>query len=110
AQLVLSLLEAYALVTEVVAQQADAAWERDALVKQAVKKARADHADGQLNYYETLSKPTFKNTVRLLEDWAAIERIPQPKGKKASATVYQISADWGVEKINALQTRLRTFL
>ncbi|AWV90630.1 glycerol-3-phosphate acyltransferase [Bradymonas sediminis] len=107
ARLVASLLEAYALVVEMVAQS-EARWERDALIKKALKKSRADYAAGQIFYYESISKPTFKNAVRLLDDWAAIEKISV--GKKASALAYSPSEDWDRARFDALTGRLRSFL
>lgn len=105
--LVLSFLEAYALVAEVVAES-EGVWERDALVKQAIKKARGFHATGELSYYESLSKPTFKNTVRLLEDWEMIER--QPSTKKGHSLDYKVSAETSAADFLALRDRLRAFL
>jgi len=107
ARLVASLLEAYALVTEMVAQ-AEERWERDALVKRALKKARSDYAAGDIFYYESISKPTFKNAVRLLDDWAAIIKVNV--GKKGSALTYSAAPDWERARFDELRAHLRSFL
>lgn len=107
AGLVTSLLEAYALVADVVAHS-DATWERDAMLKQVLKKARADYAAGGVLFYETLSKPTFKNAVHLLEDWGCIERLADTK--KGSALSFRAADDWDAQRFGALQERLRAFI
>lgn len=107
ARLVVSLLEAYALVVEMVSQS-EPQWERDALIKRALKKARNDYAAGDIFYYETISKPTFKNTVRLLDDWGAIEKISA--GKKGSTLAYRATTGWDGARFDELWAHLRSFL
>ena len=52
---------------------------RDEIVDDALKSGRNDYLGGRIIYYETISKPTFKNALRLFEDWDIIERV---EGKK----------------------------
>ncbi len=105
-RLVLSFLEAYALTAELL-EEMEGVWERDDLVKKALKRARNDYLRGRILYYETLSKPTFKNAVRLFEDWGVIER---QEAKKGSAYCYCVQEDWKGEKLDELQEHLRAFV
>ncbi|QDG51022.1 hypothetical protein FIV42_09845 [Persicimonas caeni] len=106
-RLVLSFLEAYALTAELL-EEMEGVWEREDLVKKALKRARNDYLRGRILYYETLSKPTFKNAVRLFEDWGVIER--QKDAKKGSAYCYRLVDDWEGDKLADLQSHLRAFV
>jgi glycerol-3-phosphate O-acyltransferase len=106
-RLVLSFLEAYAIIAELLGEM-DGIWEREDLVKKALKRARNDYLRGNILYYETLSKPTFKNAVRLFEDWEVIERMSETK--KSSAYTYQLQQEWDGERLAELQEHLRSFV
>ncbi len=106
-RLVLSFLEAYAIVADMVGE-VEGVWERDDLVKRTLKQARNDFLRGQILHYETLSKPTFKNAVRLLEDWEVIERVAD--AKKSSAYTYRLGDGWQGDKLTELQEHLRAFV
>jgi glycerol-3-phosphate O-acyltransferase len=106
-RLVLSFLEAYAIVAELL-EEMQGVWEREDLVEKALKRARNDYLRGDILYYETLSTPTFKNAVRLFEDWGVIER--KDETKRGSAYRYEIDQSWVGERLEALQQHLRVFV
>jgi glycerol-3-phosphate O-acyltransferase len=106
-RLVPSFLEAYAIVGDLLGEM-EGVWEREDLVKKALKRARNDYLRGRILYYETLSKPTFKNAVRLFEDWGVIER--QEEVTKGSAYRYRLDEDWRGERLEELQNHLRSFV
>jgi glycerol-3-phosphate O-acyltransferase len=106
-RLVLSFLEAYVIAAEILGEM-EGVWERDDLVKRALKRARTDYLRGRILYYETLSKPTFKNAVRLFEDWEVIER--QKDAKKGSAYLYRLRPEWEGAELDELQEHLRSFV
>lgn len=107
-RLVLSFLEAYALVAEVLPSLHEQARERDDIVEEALKAGRRGYLGGKIIYYETISKPTFKNALRLFEDWHIVARVDT---KKAGRYAYQLSPDWGGPRsCRALQTRLERFV
>ncbi len=106
-RLVLSFLEAYVIAAELLGE-VEGVWERDDLVKKALKRARSDYLRGRILYYETLSKPTFKNAVRLFEDWEVIER--QEGVKKGAAYCYKLQPEWEGAKLEELQDHLRSFV
>jgi glycerol-3-phosphate O-acyltransferase len=106
-RLVLSFLEAYALVADLLSE-VEGDWERDDLVKKALKRARQEYLRGRILYYETLSKPTFENAVRLLEDWDVIERVDPPK--KGAAYCYRLREEWSGQRLDELQNHLRAFV
>lgn len=107
-RLVLSFLEAYAVVAEELPSLHERHRGRDEIVEAALKSGRNDYLGGRIIYYETISKPTFKNALRLYEDWDIIERV---EGKKSGSYAYTLDDEWGGPKAcRALQTRLERFV
>lgn len=72
-RLMLSFLEAYALMATFLPELTEGR-ERGALIKDALKRGKAAYLGGELLYYESLSKPTLTNALRLFEDWGIIAR------------------------------------
>ena len=98
----LTFLEAYCVMAEMLDELLEGRVERDKLVERALKKGRKDYLRGGLNFYESISKPTFKNVLRLLEDWGAVER----KGESE----LELSEEWKGERLEEFRQRLRGVL
>lgn len=72
-RMILTFLEAYALMS----RELDGLGEgraRSDLLADALKKGKGAFLRGEVLYYESLSKPTLTNALRLFEDWGVIER------------------------------------
>ncbi|MGM0558677.1 MAG: 1-acyl-sn-glycerol-3-phosphate acyltransferase [Myxococcota bacterium] len=107
-RLVLSFLEAYAVVAEELPSLHEKKRGRDEIVEAALESGRNDYLGGRIIYYETISKPTFKNALRLFEDWDIIDRV---EGKKSGSYEYTLDDEWGGPKAcRVLQTRLERFV
>ena len=86
---VLSFIEAYTIVARAVgelSEQSEKFEERD-LLKAILKRARADYDQGTLLFWESLSKPTYTNALRLLNDWQVTGRDWDASSKK---TIHQL--------------------
>lgn len=90
-RLVLTFLEAYAIVTGLLENMAAKPMEKKEIVESALKSARADYLKGKILFQESLSKPTYENALRLLEDWKIVERIKDDSRKKEA---YQLTKEW----------------
>lgn len=107
-RLVLTFLEAYKIVFSLVARDADRVLEKKDIVDGALKQARADYLKGEILFMESLSKPTYENALRLLEDWKVLERVSDDSKKKES---YRLAEAWGQEhKYDELLKRLEKFV
>ncbi|MEZ4458121.1 MAG: 1-acyl-sn-glycerol-3-phosphate acyltransferase [bacterium] len=90
-RLVLTFLEAYKIVFSLFAKPTDKALDKKEIVDAALKQGRADYAKGEVLFMESLSKPTYENAIRLLEDWKILERLSDDSKKKES---YRVSEAW----------------
>ncbi|MFB6375718.1 MAG: 1-acyl-sn-glycerol-3-phosphate acyltransferase, partial [Bradymonadaceae bacterium] len=77
-RMILSFLESYAIVAGTLGDADDEAFDRTAFVDRALDRGKTDYLRGRILYHESISKPTFKNAVRLFEDWGILERISEP--------------------------------
>lgn len=77
-RMILSFLESYAIVAGEVGEIDTETFERTAIVDRALERGKHDYLRGRILYHESISKPTFKNAVRLFEDWGLLERISEP--------------------------------
>jgi glycerol-3-phosphate O-acyltransferase len=77
-RMILSFLESYAIVAGEVGEIDGETFERAAVVERALERGKHDYLRGRILYHESISKPTFKNAVRLFEDWGLLERISEP--------------------------------
>ena len=100
----LTFLEAYQVMAHTVEELSEAPLERDELVDRAIKAGRKDYLRGRLRFYESISKPTYKNALRLLEDWGAIDREESDEGRKGLS--YALNKAWRGEKLDDFQRRL----
>lgn len=71
---VLSFVEAYSIVAGALGPQLDGEVEEGDLIKGTLKRARADYHKGDVLFWESLSKPTYGNALRLLDDWGIVQR------------------------------------
>lgn len=105
-RMLLSFLEAYAIVVAHVAKLEDAT-SRDDIVDDVLKKGRADHLRGEILFVESLSKPTLLNVLRLLEEWGALVR---EEGNKKDPLL-RIADDWANDgRLTALDERLEALV
>ena len=95
-RMILSFLESYAIVAGELADQNHVVFGRSAFVDRALERGKNDYLRGRILYYESISKPTFKNALRLFEDWGVLERVSDPDEKTVE---YDMSdeTDEGVE-------------
>ncbi|TXD35241.1 hypothetical protein FRC98_17395 [Lujinxingia vulgaris] len=92
-RMVLTFVEAYALVFRRLHELVDVPVERDALIKDVIAKGREQLERSELGFDESLSKPTLLNALRLLEDWGVVERHTSP-GRRREVVSYQVHPDW----------------
>ncbi len=76
-RMVLSFLESYAIVAGEIGEVDEETFTRDEIVERALDRGKHDYLRGRILYHESISKPTFKNAVRLFEDWGLLERISE---------------------------------
>jgi glycerol-3-phosphate O-acyltransferase len=76
-----SLLESYAIVAEELGKLEEASFARSTVIERALDRGKHDYLRGRIIHHESISKPTFKNALRLLEDWGMLER-EETDGKK----------------------------
>lgn len=86
-RLVLTFLEAYAIVASMLEQMVAKPMDKKELLETALKSARSDYLKGRILFQESLSKPTYENAIRLLEDWKVIERVKDESKKRESYVV-----------------------
>lgn len=107
-RLVLTFVEAYAIVFSLVGKNLDRVLEKKEITEGAIKQGRADYAKGEILFQESLSKPTYENALKLLEDWKILERSSDESKKKES---YRLSDAWREEgKYPELLERLKAFV
>ena len=80
-RMTVSFLESYAIVAEELARLEEATFDRSKVIERALDRGKNDYLRGRIIYHESISKPTFKNALRLLEDWGMLERV-STDGKK----------------------------
>ncbi len=85
-RLVLTFLEAYAIVGSIL-PQLEKPTEGGEIVERALTRARNDYLRGRVLFHESLSKPTYLNALRLFVDWKVLDKTTDDKGKD----VYQLS-------------------
>jgi glycerol-3-phosphate O-acyltransferase len=109
-RIVLTFLEAYVIVANLLDDVKDTPMEEGALIKEALKRGRADFLRGEIHFFESLSKPTFKNALRLLVDWGVLEKKVE-SGRKRDTIAYQIGPDWReADRYKELQQKLEDFV
>ncbi len=92
-RMVLPFLEAYAIMAAQLEDCVDTERERGALLSAAMTQGRGDFMRGRILFYESLSKPTFTNALRLFTDWGAVQERRDASRKKEQV-LYQVSATW----------------
>lgn len=92
--LALTFLEAYALLAQRFDALVDEPCEREALLNEALGAGRNQFLKGRILYFESLSKPTLLNALRLFTDWGILEEKRQQLGKKKESVTYMISPQW----------------
>ena len=70
-------------------------------IRLALKNAKTRLEKGELHFQETLSKPTYQNTLKLLRDWDLIEGIH----RSDAGLIYRIKDRVGLIK---MEKRLHT--
>lgn len=106
-RLVLTFLEAYTIVASMLDAMVDRPMQREDFVRAALKRARNDYLAGRVLFHESLSKPTYENALRLLNDWNVVTR--QTDASKKSET-YQVAADWDEARRAELTEHLEGFV
>lgn len=102
---ILSFLEAYTIVAGALEELGDDALDEDEVLKRILKRARADYEHGTVMYWESLSKPTYTNALRLLDDWGVVRREWDASRKKNTIRVVA----GGGERPAELREHLRAF-
>ncbi len=96
---VLNFVEAYWVVVDVVLNEPELT-EKEC-ISLSLKNAKTRLEKGELHFQETLSKPTYQNTLKLLRDWDLIERI----NRSDAGFIYRIKDREGLIK---MEKRLNT--
>lgn len=105
-RLVLTFLEAYTIVASMLPEMIERPLEKSEITSRALKKARTDYLAGRILFHESLSKPTYENALRLLNDWGILTRQFNESKKRET---YQVDPDW-TSKLDELQSRLESFV
>ncbi len=108
-RMVLTFLEAYAIVAGMLDELQDGRMEKKTFVNQAIKKGRKGYLRGDVIFYESISKPTFLNALRLLEDWGAVE-VQRESGRMRDTTYYAVTDEWPAQKYWSLRKRIDAFV
>ncbi len=87
---VLSFLEAYTIVAGCIEDFVDARPDEAEVLKTILKRARTDYEQDRIIFWESLSKPTYRNALRLLDDWGVVEREWDATKKKMT---YRVPAE-----------------
>ncbi len=104
-RLVLTFLEAYAIIAAMLDELHEGRMERDKFVELAIKRGRKSFLRGDVIFSESISKPTFINALRLLEDWGAVKQ-ERDTGRMRETAYYSVGEEWSAEKYWNLQKRL----
>jgi glycerol-3-phosphate O-acyltransferase len=103
-RLVVTFLEAYAIAAAMLPNLVDQRCEKKELLESILKQGR-----DQVFYYESLSKPTFQNALRLFVDWGILDR-EFGDGRKGGE-FFRVSEEWQQEgRCVALEERLNAFV
>ncbi len=105
-RLVLTFLEAYTIVARMLDEMVDRPLEKSEITARALKKARSDYLAGRILFHESLSKPTYENALRLLNDWGVLTRQFDESKKRET---YQVDPEW-TRKLDELQNHLESFV
>lgn len=109
-RMILSFLEAYAIIAGFLTEIAEREIEDQELIKAALKQGRSDYLRGQVLLFESLSKPTFVNAIRLLIDWGVLQRHATP-GRKRDTITYTLTEEWRADDRHLeLLTKLKSFV
>lgn len=100
-RMILSFLESYAIVAAEMTERQEGEYAREDLVEAALERGKKDYLRGRIIHYESLSKPTFKNALRLLEDWGMLDRV-----KDGKSVVYAMNAPWRGERCREFRRHL----
>lgn len=104
---VLSFIEAYTIVVGALDVLGGGEIEEGDLLKTILKRARADYLGGGILFWESLSKPTYTNALRLLADWEIVARSWNETKKKTTYRLTEASRD--AQKLAELSDHLRAF-
>ena len=108
-RMVLTFLEAYGLVVRMLDELQEGRMERSEFVNRAIKQGRKGFLRGDVIFYESISKPTFINALRLLEDWQAIQREYESSAMRET-TYVATTGQWPAKKYWNLQQRIDAFI
>lgn len=97
-RIALTFLEAYALLTQRFDELSQAPQEREALLNKTLELGRSQFLKGRILYFESLSKPTLLNALRIFTDWGVLTEQRVPSGKKKELVTYTISEAWRQEQ------------
>lgn len=108
-RIVLTFLEAYAIVVSLLPQLQEGRIESRDFVRRAIEAGHKGYLRGQVLFYESISKPTFVNALKLLEDWEALSRESEP-GRVRETIFYAAAPGWAPEDAYRLQKRIDNFV
>ncbi len=109
-RIVLTFVEAYTIVAEFLHQLATREFEDQELIKDALKQGKSDYLRGETIFFESISKPTFVNAVRLLVDWGVLDKKATP-GRKRDTITYKVADEWLVDERHLeLLKKLKSFV
>ena len=108
-RMILTFLEAYAIVAKMLDELQEGRIEKKDLVEQAIKRGRKGYLRGDIIFYESISKPTFINALQLLRDWDVIEK-QRESGPVRETTYYALTGEWPAEKYWHFQNRIDAFI
>ena len=100
--LILPWIEAYAFVSQHLGTilpspggDADDWMTEKELMRELLRQGQLSHARGDLTFFESLSKPTYENAVRLFIDLGIIDADRQPRGRRGKPTrVVRLDPQW----------------
>ena len=101
----LTFLEAYVVLTSFLEQMNERELEREELLEEALKRGRTAYLRGEMLFFESISKPTMLNAIRLLKDWGVLQERREPTRKK-DRLLYRVSASWRGARALDLHKRL----
>ncbi len=108
-RIVLTFLEAYAIAMNSLDLLQEGRQDKKDLIDHMLQRGRKGYLRGDVIFHESLSKPTFLNALRLLEDWGAVERQIE-SGRVRETTYFARSGEWPAERYWQLQQRIDGFV
>ena len=81
-QMILTFVEAYVMAARHLADLGAEGRDREDWLKHVLKRGRRDFLDGEVLFFESLSKPTFLGALKVFEDWGFVERVPSEHKKE----------------------------